>query len=55
MHMRQPRHLSWSTSTMPSSSRLYSEPEGQEATQAGLMQWLQMRGRYMWKVFSNCL
>src|SRR5574337_255386 len=40
---------------MPSSSRLYIAPEGQEAMQAGLMQWLQIRGRYMWKVFSNCL
>ena len=40
---------------MPSSSRLYSAPDGHDATQAGLIQWLQMRGRYMWKVFSNCL
>src|SRR5690242_9850774 len=55
MHMRQPRQRSWSARTMPSSSRLYMAPDGQEATQAGLMQWLQMRGRYMWKVFSNCL
>src|SRR5574343_1903473 len=55
MHMRQPRQRSWSASTIPSSSRLYSAPDGQEATQAGFMQWLQIRGRYMWKVFSNCL
>ncbi|CPU68080.1 Uncharacterised protein [Mycobacteroides abscessus] len=43
--MRQPRHWSWSTSTMPSSARLYMAPEGQEATHAGLRQCSQMRGR----------
>lgn len=44
-HMRQPRHWSWSTRTMPSSSRLYIAPEGQEETHAGLRQCSQMRGR----------
>ena len=42
---RQPRQRSWSTSTMPSSSRLYIAPDGQDATQDGLRQCSQMRGR----------
>ncbi len=42
---RQPRQRSWSTSTMPSSSRLYIAPDGQEATQDGLRQCSQIRGR----------
>ncbi len=43
--MRQPRQASWSTSTIPSSARLYIAPEGQEATQEGFRQCSQMRGR----------
>ena len=42
--MRQPRQLSWSTRTMPSSVRLYIAPEGQEDTHVGLRQCSQMRG-----------
>ena len=53
MHIRQPRHLSWSTSTMPSSSRLYTEPDGHEATQVGFRQCSHRRGRYIMKVFSK--
>src|SRR6195952_2196996 len=53
MHMRQPRHLSWSTSTMPSSSRLYTEPDGHDATHAGFRQCSHRRGKYIMKVFSN--
>src|SRR5215471_16862755 len=45
MHIRQPRHRSWSTSTMPSSLRLYIAPDGHDATHAGLRQCSQMRGR----------
>ena len=52
-HIRQPRQPSWSTSTMPSSARLYIAPDGQLATQAGLRQCSQMRGRWNMKVFSN--
>src|SRR6185436_3697243 len=44
-HIRQPRHWSWSTSTMPSSARLYIAPDGHDATQDGLRQCSQMRGR----------
>ena len=51
--MRQPRHLSWSISTMPSSSRLYTEPDGQDATHVGLRQCSHRRGKYIMKVFSN--
>src|SRR5450631_1581784 len=53
MHMRQPRHLSWSISTMPSSSRLYTEPDGQDATQVGFRQCSHRRGKYIMKVFSK--
>src|ERR1044072_9769773 len=35
-HIRQPRHWSWSTSTMPSSARLYIAPDGRDATPEGL-------------------
>ncbi|GAA2841750.1 hypothetical protein GCM10020220_033420 [Nonomuraea rubra] len=52
-HMRQPLHRSWSTRTMPSSSRLYMAPDGQAATQAGLRQCSQMRGRWNMNVRSN--
>src|SRR5690606_9615808 len=48
----QPRHASWSTRTIPSSSRLYKAPVGQEATQDGLRQCSQMRGKYIIKVRS---
>ncbi len=50
--MRQPRQASWSTRTMPSSSRLYIAPEGHEATHDGLRQCSQMRGRYIMKTRS---
>ena len=43
--MRQPRQASWSTSTMPSSVRLYMAPDGQADTQVGFRQCSQMRGR----------
>src|SRR5699024_8399614 len=49
---RHPRHASWSTSTMPSSSRLYNAPEGQEATHDGFKQCSQIRGKYIMNVFS---
>ena len=42
---RQPRQRSWSTSTIPSSSRLYIAPDGQDATQDGFRQCSQIRGR----------
>ncbi len=38
---------------MPSSSRLYMAPDGQEDTHAGLMQCSQIRGRYIIKTSSN--
>ena len=44
-HIRQPRHWSWSTSTIPSSARLYMAPDGHDATQDWLRQCSQMRGR----------
>ena len=44
-HIRQPRQRSWSTSTMPSSVRLYIAPDGQDATQDGFRQCSQIRGR----------
>src|SRR5699024_704545 len=53
-HMRQPRHWSWSTRTMPSSARLYIAPEGQEETHVGLMQCSQIRGRENMKESSIC-
>src|SRR5699024_7654922 len=37
---------------MPSSSRLYNAPEGQDATQDGLRQCSQIRGKYIINVFS---
>ena len=49
---RHPRQRSWSTSTMPSSSRLYIAPEGQEATHDGFRQCSQMRGRKNMKACS---
>ena len=42
---RQPRHLAWSTSTIPSSSRLYIAPDGHDATHEGFRQCSQIRGR----------
>src|SRR5687768_10120743 len=51
-HIRQPRQRSWSTRTMPSSSRLYIAPEGQADTHAGLRQCSQMRGRWNMNVRS---
>src|SRR5215813_13616484 len=50
---RQPRQRSWSTRTMPSSSRLYIAPDGHEATQDGFRQCSQIRGRYNMKTCSN--
>ena len=44
-HWRQPRQRSWSTRTMPSSTRLYIAPDGHEDTHDGLRQCSQMRGR----------
>ena len=38
---------------MPSSSRLYTEPDGQLATQAGFRQCSHSRGRYIMNVFSK--
>ena len=38
---------------MPSSSRLYTEPDGHEATQVGFRQCSHRRGRYIMKVFSK--
>src|SRR5262245_37439929 len=52
-HIRQPRHRSWSTSTMPSSARLYMAPDGQADTHAGLRQCSQIRGKWNMNVFSN--
>ena len=42
---RQPRHFAWSTSTIPSSSRLYIAPDGHDATHDGFRQCSQIRGR----------
>src|SRR5699024_329132 len=39
--------ISWSTRTIPSSSRLYIAPEGQEATQLGFKQCSQSLGKYI--------
>src|SRR6478735_10302452 len=52
-HMRQPRQRSWSTRTIPSSTRLYIAPDGQADTQAGLRQCSHSRGRWKRKVCSN--
>src|SRR5699024_12129159 len=49
----QPRHASWSTRTIPSSSRLYIAPEGQLATQLGFRQCSHSLGRYIMNVFSK--
>src|SRR5215469_6273004 len=38
---------------MPSSSRLYTEPEGHDATHAGFRQCSHRRGKYIMKVFSK--
>src|SRR6195952_304736 len=38
---------------MPSSSRLYTEPDGHDATHAGFRQCSHRRGKYIMKVFSN--
>lgn len=38
---------------MPSSSRLYMAPDGQDETHAGLMQCSQIRGKYIIKTSSN--
>ena len=38
---------------MPSSSRLYTEPDGHEATQVGFRQCSHRRGKYIMKVFSK--
>src|SRR6478735_998859 len=51
--MRQPRHLSWSTSTIPSSTRLYMADDGQAETHAGFRQCSQIRGRWNMNVCSN--
>lgn len=44
-HILQPRQESWSTRTMPSSTRLYIAPDGQDETHDGLRQCSQIRGR----------
>ena len=47
MQKRHPRQRSWSTKTIPSSSRLYIAPDGQEATQGAFKQCSHNRGRYI--------
>ena len=45
-HRLQPMHLSWSTSTMPS-SRLYEAPVGHTVTQAASSQCMHESGKLM--------